>query len=405
MLEFKVSGQTLTRIDSFRPAEKSRGYLTAKFCLSSNEWKSGALQARVKNRQDFVVYEAEIINDQCLIPWEALAKSGVMQISVFMKNGDVEITTNFVDVGISSTLPSGTESNPPTPSELDQIKQQISDLNERVDNLDQDGGDVDLTGYATEEWVKDQKYLTQVPDGYAKTEDIPTDEHIIELIEENAPDSSGGIAVTGAKVGQTVKITEVDETGKPTAWEAVDFPVSGGNVDLSITGATAGQTVKISAVDENGVPTAWEAVEFPSNEKAEFELIERIVCDGTVSAYIKSGLALKEVEIYIQTEAAEKAASVGVELRNDAALFGYAWIGNLINTGIRYAYVHGVSNGSGNAYIEHTAPASSPYTATAMSRTPAKYDGTTFIKRVNVYGAGGVLLPENSIIEIWGIQA
>lgn len=366
MLEFKVSGQTLTRIDSFRPAEKSRGYLTAKFCLSSNEWKSGALQARVKNRQDVVVYEAEIINDQCLIPWEALAKSGVMQISVFMKNGDVEITTNFVDVGISSTLPSGTESNPPTPSELDQIKQQISDLNERVDNLDQDGGDVDLTGYATEEWVKDQNYLTKVPDGYAKTGDIPTDEHIIELIEENAPDSSGGIAVTGAKVGQTVTIAEVDE---------------------------------------NGVPTAWEAVEFPSNEKAEFELIERIVCDGTVRTYLKTGLALKEVEIYIQTEAAETAASVGVELRNDAALFGYAWIGNLINTGIRYAYVHGVSNGSGNAYIEHTAPASSLYTATAMSRTPAKYDGTTFINRVNVYGSGGVLLPENSIIEIWGIQA
>ena len=36
------------------------------------------------------------------------------------------------------------------------------------------GGNVDLTGYATEQWVKDQKYLTEVPAGYAKTEDIPT---------------------------------------------------------------------------------------------------------------------------------------------------------------------------------------------------------------------------------------
>ena len=39
--------------------------------------------------------------------------------------------------------------------------------------------DVDLTGYATEEWVSDGyqpkgEYLTEVPDGYAKTEDIPT---------------------------------------------------------------------------------------------------------------------------------------------------------------------------------------------------------------------------------------
>lgn len=36
------------------------------------------------------------------------------------------------------------------------------------------GGNVDLTGYATEQWVKNQKYLTEVPDGYAKAEDIPT---------------------------------------------------------------------------------------------------------------------------------------------------------------------------------------------------------------------------------------
>ena len=140
MLEFKVSGQTLTRTDSFRPAEKSRGYLTAKFDLLSGEWMSGTLMARAKNRQDTTVYEAEIINGQCLIPWEALVKNGVVQISVFLKNGDVEITTNFVDVGISGTLPGGSESNPPTPSELDQIKEQIGDLTERLEDLEQNGG-------------------------------------------------------------------------------------------------------------------------------------------------------------------------------------------------------------------------------------------------------------------------
>ena len=32
---------------------------------------------------------------------------------------------------------------------------------------------------------------------------------------------------------------------------------------LGLTGATVGQTVKIKAVDENGVPTEWEAVELP----------------------------------------------------------------------------------------------------------------------------------------------
>ena len=39
--------------------------------------------------------------------------------------------------------------------------------------------------------------------------------------------SGGGIAVTGATVGQTVKIAAVDENGVPTAWEPVDFPSGG----------------------------------------------------------------------------------------------------------------------------------------------------------------------------------
>lgn len=40
--------------------------------------------------------------------------------------------------------------------------------------------------------------------------------------------SFAGMNITGATVGQTVKITAVDDTGKPTAWEAVDMPSGGG---------------------------------------------------------------------------------------------------------------------------------------------------------------------------------
>jgi hypothetical protein len=72
-------------------------------------------------------------------------------------------------------------------------------------------------------------YLTEVPEGYAQKDDIPTDAEIIQLIKDNAPESSGGgIAVTGAAVGQTVKIAEVDENGVPTAWLPTDFPSGGG---------------------------------------------------------------------------------------------------------------------------------------------------------------------------------
>ena len=41
----------------------------------------------------------------------------------------------------------------------------------------------------------------------------------------------------------------------------VDSSVSGG-LSLGLTGATVGQTVKIKSVDEDGVPTEWEATGF-----------------------------------------------------------------------------------------------------------------------------------------------
>ena len=55
---------------------------------------------------------------------------------------------------------------------------------------------------------------------------------LIDDLQKMIQEGGSGIAVTGATVGQTVKISAVDESGKPTAWEAVDFP-SGGNVDLT----------------------------------------------------------------------------------------------------------------------------------------------------------------------------
>ena len=42
-------------------------------------------------------------------------------------------------------------------------------------------------------------------------------------------DAGAGMDVTGAAVGQIAKITAVDDTGKPTAWEAADMPSGGGD--------------------------------------------------------------------------------------------------------------------------------------------------------------------------------
>ena len=68
-------------------------------------------------------------------------------------------------------------------------------------------------------------------DGKDGEDYVLTNEDKQEIAELAAPlvdvPEGGGIAVTGATVGQTVKISEVDENGVPTAWEAADFPSGG----------------------------------------------------------------------------------------------------------------------------------------------------------------------------------
>ena len=56
---------------------------------------------------------------------------------------------------------------------------------------------------------------------YTETETLTYQalEDRIDKLEEN-----GGVNVIGAQVGQTIKVSEIDKNGKPTAWEAVDFP-------------------------------------------------------------------------------------------------------------------------------------------------------------------------------------
>lgn len=68
----------------------------------------------------------------------------------------------------------------------DADKQEIAEIVANIVDVP-NGGNVDLTGYAKEQWVQQNyqpkgNYLTEVPEGYAKTADIPTDAHINDLI-------------------------------------------------------------------------------------------------------------------------------------------------------------------------------------------------------------------------------
>jgi hypothetical protein len=138
--------------------------------------------------------------------------------------------------------------------------------------------------------------------------------------------------------------------------------------------------------------------------EGEYELIETIVCDGTFGNISRLKLSLKKAKVLLNMKAASAAASGGIEAKNEAGMFGYSWIGNMINTGERFSSAYFVSDGK-DAYAELIAPAAGTNYVSALNRTVWHQNADTPINRINVYVSGGCLLPAGSTIEIWGVRA
>ena len=127
------------------------------------------------------------------------------------------------------------------------------------------------------------------------------------------------LGITGAQVGQIVKITAVDTEGKPTKWQAVndrlpevtssedgkalyveqigefeygygftDMPDISTFIPLGITDASPGQFARIKFVDDIGRPTVWEAAEAVGGETWEkiAEIVIPEVADETTALTI-----------------------------------------------------------------------------------------------------------------------
>ncbi|MGM9661090.1 MAG: hypothetical protein ACI3WQ_10870, partial [Faecousia sp.] len=111
-------------------------------------------------------------------------------------------------------------------------------------------------------------------------------------IPQGAPGSGGGggIAVTGATVGQTIRVAAVDDDGVPTAWEAVDLDGLDVIADVTLEKDTStlifsedlnGQpfelkkvVVELTSVKQNGdwAPAAGETITFNGLTKQSFSV-------------------------------------------------------------------------------------------------------------------------------------
>lgn len=191
MLRFIVRNQLLSRVDNFRPVEKSINYLTASFEFRTEDWTGAAKKAICRNTGTGETYEAPLQNDACLIPWEVLKTSGMVEISVWGVRGEQEITTSVVGVRLGGTLADGAESNPPTPTELDRIRQSIGDLDSleteareslvaAINELVNKGNDYILTEEDKHEIAEMAAGMVETPDSGGNAD--LTDEEYAELM-------------------------------------------------------------------------------------------------------------------------------------------------------------------------------------------------------------------------------
>ena len=66
------------------------------------------------------------------------------------------------------------------------------------------------------------------------------------------------------------------------ALQDINIP-SGTDISLNVTGATVGQTIKVKAVDADGKPTAWEAVEMAAGDTEVWEKVCEVTTTEDVS--------------------------------------------------------------------------------------------------------------------------
>ena len=69
------------------------------------------------------------------------------------------------------------------------------------------------------------------------------------------------------------------------ALQNIDIP-SGTDISLNVTGATVGQTIKVKVVDADGKPTAWEAVDMAAGDTEVWEELTHFV--GTADSPVNS---------------------------------------------------------------------------------------------------------------------
>ena len=203
----------------------------------------------------------------CTVPWEVLQHPGYqLVIGVYGSNADGTLTIPTVYAMCGSIAPgadpSGDESTDPTLPVWGQMQGQIGNL-------------ADLATTSKDNLVAAINEAAQSGGGGGSAVELDT---TLSEAGKAADAKAVGDALAGKQPkGDYLTQNELpDMTAYRTA-EAQDLIDAGKQDTLIQSGATVGQIAKITAVDDTGKPTAWEAVDMPSGESGEVKAWEEFM--------------------------------------------------------------------------------------------------------------------------------
>ena len=202
------------------------------------------------------------------------------------------------------------------------------------------------------------------------------------------------ISVTGATVGQTIRISEVDENGAPTKWEAAN--VSGGGCEVAVDGKAL-----VISNDGDG------ALELVNTTEIKEDGISRVFFDADSN---NNSLDLKTVFVRVSSPAGTTSMPGYVHCYNSTSS-GLAIAGaiasDMTNTAIRtttyiayplFGYWQSIMYGSGANEGNKSTMSCYPWLQYRYS-----VEQYPTIKRVRISQKESFLI--GTTIEIWGVRA
>lgn len=174
---------------------------------------------------------------------------------------------------------------------------------------------------------------------------------------------------TNAALAQAKASGEFDGAQGPKGDPGAAGPTGPAGAGLDVTGATVGQTVKISAVDDNGVPTVWEPVDMVSGKK--WEKIADVALTADVSDYQLADFGTyRKVKALISRSAYVSGLNKNVWLRIRSKTINNDVIAATYVTG-EYGYIALEINADMGDMFTHVGK------ATTNNRLTATYDNRT----------------------------